>query len=243
MPDGAAPRHRPWHSATALDRFAIVTWAVEPERLAAILPAGFSPERFELDDGTQASLVSAVSFLDRDFRFRGAPFVRLSCGQVNHRAYVRRGGEPGVWFVGTSLDHVLVAIPRVLWRMPWHRERIEVEATWGEAGCTAMTVEVIGAWGAMDIELGGEPATVPSALRSPLHTDPFVGWYPRLGGGIGRYTVWHEPIGLQAVSVHHARAQPFEALGVLDAGQPPVGALVSRTIDFDVHTPPRRISR
>ncbi len=239
---GPRPRRRPSHSVTALDRFAITTWAASPDRLASVLPAGFVPEVFELDDGTPTALVSAVTFLDRDFRFRGAPFIRLSCGQVNHRAYVRYEDEPGVWFVGTSLDSALTTMPRLVWRMPWHRERISIDAEWHGGRCTSMHAKVDGAWGALSIELGGEPAVPPPAsLRSPLHTDPFVGWYPRLGGGVGRYTVWHEPIELQAVSVRRGWARPFEALGVLDAGQAPLGALVAPTCDFDVHTPPHRV--
>jgi hypothetical protein len=41
--------------------------------------------------------------------------------------------------------------------------------------------------------------------------------------------------------VEHARARPFVALGVLDDGDTPIGALVARTTDFDVNTPPRRV--
>lgn len=231
---------RPWHAVTGLDRFAIVTWAVEPRRLADALPTALEPLTFPVGHD-EVALVSTVSFLDRDFRFRGAPVVRMSCGQVNHRAYVRHRDRPGVWFAGTSLDHPLVRVARVLWSMPWHQESVDVAADWDGDDLVSMAVEVDGPWGTTHLALGPAQADVPGALRDPRVTDPLVGWYPRLDGGAGRYSVWHEPLALRPAAVEHASTRPFTDLGVLDVDQPPVGALVCRTTTFDVHTPPRRM--
>ena len=238
---GPRPPIRPWHAVTGLDDFAIVTWATPPDRLAAVLPSALEPITFELA-GESVALVSTVSFLDRDFRFRGAPFVRMSCGQINHRAYVRHRGRPGVWFAGTSLDHPLVGVARVLWSMPWQHEAIEVDATWDDEDLAAMAVRATGGWGDTSLALGPAPAgDTPAVLRSPLVTDPLVGWYPRRDGGSGRYSVWHPPLPLRPAAVLAARTRPFTDLGVIDEGQAPVGALVARTTTFDVHTPPRRM--
>jgi uncharacterized protein YqjF (DUF2071 family) len=68
--------------------FALITWEVDPDRLAEPLPDGFTP-----DIRAGRALVSMVPFRDRRFDFRSAPFVPVTCGQVNYRAYVRHGDE------------------------------------------------------------------------------------------------------------------------------------------------------
>jgi hypothetical protein len=54
---------------TTLGDFAIITYAVEPTALAALLPREFEPDVFTLEDSRRQALVSAVPFRDQDFRF------------------------------------------------------------------------------------------------------------------------------------------------------------------------------
>jgi hypothetical protein len=192
-----------------------------------------------------AAFVSVVPFLDRAFHFRFEPWPHVSCGQVNHRAYVvAPDGRTGVWFFGTSLDSVFVAVPRWLWRMPWYRERVVVEmdrATW--------TAKVDGAFGALDIELRrsdtplGTPAPFSGAAdASGCVIDPALGWYRRTGrrGDTGAYSVWHEPLRLEAATVVRADVALHAALDLVPPGTPPLWAGVQGTVAFDVHTPPTR---
>ncbi|MCU1453638.1 MAG: hypothetical protein JWN46_1784 [Acidimicrobiales bacterium] len=237
------PARRWCHATTGLDDFAIISWAVDPERVAALLPAGFVP-----DVRGDRTLVSAVPFLDVGFRFRFAPYPRLSCGQVNYRAYVHRGNETGVWFFGTSLDSPLVLVPQRLWRMPWHRDRIALTATWEGDRCVSWRLDVTGGWGAAAIELRGTGRPLPLAAdyadqpeASRLLLDPTNGWFRRRGdGGVGRYTVWHEPLALEAAEVVDARCQVFTDLGLIAEDEPPAFAGLQRRVQFDVHTPPTR---
>src|ERR1700761_9540443 len=74
--------------ATTLRAFAIVTYAVDPAALAKLLPSGFEPEVFDLEDGSRRALISAVPFQDIDFRFNSCPWPEFSFGQTNYRAYV-----------------------------------------------------------------------------------------------------------------------------------------------------------
>ena len=48
FPMGERPAGRPWHARARLDHFCIVTWALEPARLAQALPAGLRPQTFEV---------------------------------------------------------------------------------------------------------------------------------------------------------------------------------------------------
>lgn len=247
---GGTPRPtRRWsHASTELDHFSIITYAVEPARLARRVPPDFVPEVFDFDDGTSGALVSAVPFLDRDFAFRGFPWIKLSCGQINYRAYGSLGSQPGVWFFGTSLDSRLVALPRYAWQMPWHRDRISLVARSTDDGRVAFELDVTGDWGPAHARLRstGEPlgrldgfADV-DTTRTVL-THPMVGWYGRTRGGMGRYKVWHEPLQLQAAEVHEARFEVFERLDLVSPGQAPHSAGMQQTVHFDVHTPPHRI--
>jgi len=228
-----------------MDDFALVSWAVDPDRVRSLLPAGFT-----VDERDGQALVSMVAFLDHRFHFRAAPFVRLSCGQINYRAYVRRGDEVGVWFFGTTLDSRLVVVPRRLWQMPWHRGSMQLDSEWDGEHCRSWHVQVTGAWGAADVTLRGAGVTAP---RPPAFVDdddvgavlrnPFIGWYRRVdASGVGRYTVWHEPLRLEEAEVTEAHCDAYTRLGLIEDGQLPVHAGVQRRTVFDVHTPPTRIS-
>lgn len=241
------PAARWCHAATELDDFAIVSFRVEPERLRRAVPDVFVPDVFRFDDGGEAALVSAVPFLDRDFAFRCCPWVRVSCGQVNYRAYGSVAGRRGVWFFGTSLDHPFVVLPRVAWQMPWHRDRIRVDARWDDVPAT-LRLEVAGAWGQASAELvsTGTPLGRLDGFADrdetlEVLTHPVVGWYERRrGGGIGRYSVWHPVLEAEEAEVRTARFAVFERLDLVSPGAVAHSALIQRTLHFDVHTPPVR---
>lgn len=236
------PRVRWHHAAAELADFAMVSWAADPDRVAAVLPAGFEPDVRE-----GVTLVSLVAFRDEPFHFRFAPRIRLSAGQVNYRTYVRRGDETGVWFFGTSLGSRLTHVPATAWKMPWYRETVDVRATW--SGESAWQLRARGGWGTAAVTLRGTgravepPAGFTTAEEvSRVLIDPAVGWYARRDGtGTGRYSVWHEPLALEDAEVQSASSGVFTGLGLITAGQAPCHAGLQRRSVFDVHTPPRRV--
>jgi uncharacterized protein YqjF (DUF2071 family) len=243
MASGTGPRppRRPWHAFTWLDHLAIVTFTVDAERLDDLLPPGFVAERFDDDDARPTGLVSAVSCLDRNFHFRGCPPVTMTAGQIDYRTYVvHDDGERGVWFFGASLDSPLGRVARHLWSMPWHRERITIEADWDGDTLASMRVAARGHWCDADVELVDGATT--SATMPASVTDPLVGWYARRGRPVRRYRVWHEPLDARPVTARVARYQVFEELGLVERGQAPRSALVQRELALDVETPPRRLS-
>lgn len=234
------PRRRWHHAATDLDDFAIVSFAVDPEALARQLPPGFTPLVVDLP-GSPSALVSAVAFVDRDFHFRFFPFIGIDCGQINYRAYVTYDGSPGVWFFGTALDHLAAEVPRRLWRMPWHRERILIDAAWGDTARWRLDADTA----QCEAVEAGKPADL-AGFDSQVEwleqlTHPTAGWYRRTDGGIGAYSVWHpvmEPRHLVATS---ADFPVFERLGLITHDARPHSVLAQQRIPFDVHTPPRRV--
>jgi hypothetical protein len=254
------PQPRWWHATTKLHDFALITYRVQTDHLRRCLPAEFEPTVFAFDDGSQGSLVSAAVFSFQDFAFRALPWVSLSCGQVDYRTYGNLGGDRGVWFFGTSVDSPLVALPRLVWQMPWHRGHIRIESSWEGAEAGRLRLLALGDGAALcDLGLTGEKADRVDGLADidetiEVLTHPTVGWFARgrrarLSIGrihadqpsrIGRYSVWHEPMAPERADVRYARFSVFENLGLVPPVAEPHSALVQHRVCFDVHTPPQQ---
>lgn len=240
---------RPIDATTTLENVAIVTFDVDPGALASLLPRGLEPETRRLADGRERAFLSAVAFRDIDFRFAGAPWMPRSFDQTNYRAYVRAAGRSAVWFFGTTLDSRWVAVPRTLWRMPWHPGRTTLRATWTETGCTSWAMTCDGPWGQADVDLTGtgEPATVLDGFATAdeaarVLTHPLRGYFRRLDGRIGRYDVWHERMRPELGTSRRARFAVFERLGLVAPDAAPHSVLLQRSIEFDVLLPPRIVA-
>src|SRR5262245_20965840 len=230
---------------TTLADFAIVTYPVAPSALGPLLPPGFVPDTRRLASGVEASFVSAVAFRDVDFRFAGAPWIRRSFGQTNYRAYVLVDGRPAVWFFGTTLDSALVAMPRLVWRMPWHPGRTVIDADWAGERCRSWRMRCSGAWGGAEVELRGSGkspgrldgfATADDAALTLTH--PLAGYFRRTDGRVGRYDVWHDRLRPELGIAIRARFDVFERLALVDPGAAPHSVLLQRATEFDVLLPP-----
>jgi hypothetical protein len=246
----AAPRPGPLAALTTLEDIAIVTYDIDPDGLAALLPPWIEPHVLTLADGRRRALISAVSLRDVDFRFRLVPFVRLGMLQTNYRAYVRAGDERAVWFLGSTLSSRSVEVPRRLWSMPWHRVDATLEAAWHGPVCRSWRSRVTGSWGGMDVELTGtaEPmgrldGMADAAETAMLLTHPLVGYYRRLDGQVAGYRVWHEPMHPTRGDATSARYDVLEGAGLITPGQAPHSVLLERRSDFIVYLPPTRLDR
>jgi hypothetical protein len=152
---------------TTLQHFAIVTYAVDADRLRTHLHPRFEPDVVEIDAGPPRALVSVVTFLDKDFRFVAMPWFTGRFGQTNYRAYVldTHTGEHAAWFFGTCLDSWSVAVPRYVWKLPWHRSRMTFDCRYddGVRRYSTFSVATESQWapGRLVLEDSGEP---PNAL-------------------------------------------------------------------------------
>ena len=243
------PRRRGLDATTTLQDFALVTFDVDPGRLAAVVPPGLEPEIRTLDNGRRRGFVSAVSFRDVDFRFELAMWLRVSFFQTNYRAYVRGpDGRRAVFFFGTTLDSPLVAFPRRLWGMPWRPGSTSIEAVWDGTGvCEAYRHRCGGRWGSANVELVGSAEPV-GRLDGFVDTDdaahvlthPLDGYFLHPRGWLGRYAVWHERLRPTVGVARRARYAVFEELGLVEPDARPHSVLLQRAIAFDVLLPPRR---
>jgi hypothetical protein len=235
-----------WHDAVAtfLD-FAIVTFTVDPGALRALLPGDVVPDVFTLSSGTPAAFVSAVSFRARRFHLRALAWPRASFPQTNYRAYVRVRGERGVWFLGTSLGSALAVLPRRLWGLPWHRDRIALEADWQGERCLRYSLRTDG-WGEAELETVGRDQderldgfTDEHQAREVL-THPLIGYFPRSDGQRVKVTVWHPPLAPRQGDARRARFAVFERAGLVQPGQAPHSVLLQRETQFVTFLPPKR---
>lgn len=240
----ARPRRRLRDVTTTLADFAIVSYAVDPARLARHLPAPFTPETF-LIDSTPRALISAVPFRDLDFRFGFASFLRFAFGQTNYRAYVRRGTERCVWFFGTSLATRWVIIPRHAWKLPWHHARMRFDCAFDGERCTRYTLASRSKWGDADLDLVGTdeptgclPGFADAEECALVLTHPLAGYYHRRDRRVGTYSVWHDRLMLRRARVTRARFDVFERADLIDRDQPVHSALVQRETEFVIRLPP-----
>jgi Uncharacterized conserved protein (COG2071) len=187
------------YARTTLRHFAMINYAVSPERLAKFVPDNhFEVARFETIKGIKAFL-SVVAFLDVDFNFsRLASGIKFTFYQTNHRAYVfdKETGQPVVWFFGTNLGSRLVQIPRCLWKIPWHYSKYNVDCQFNQASNQydkySYNFESDWCSGKIEIRDTGEPISVMGGFASLdemklILMQPVQGFYRRLDGKLGTY--------------------------------------------------------
>ena len=231
---------------TGLRDFALVTYAVCPERLGDLLPDGLEPDVFTLSSGNIVAFVSAAMFYDVGFHPAFAPWPKFSFGQTNYRAYIKRGDSRAVWFFGTALHTPFVLVPRYLWRLPWHYTDIEISSSWQDQHCESFRYEANGAWGNAQVELAGTPESTgrldgfaDEEETALVLTHPLVGYYRRTDGVVGTYGIWHERLEMQRAVVQSAKFEVFEQLGLISEDTEPHSALIQQSTEFIIYLPPR----
>ncbi|MEO8538180.1 MAG: DUF2071 domain-containing protein [bacterium] len=249
----ARPRTGGIDAVSGLEHFAIVTYAIDPERLRTHVDAHFDLDCIEVD-GRRKALVSAVPFIDRDFRFARMPIPRFRFGQTNYRAYVidRASGERLVWFFGTTLDSWTVALPHYAWKLPWHRARMRFDCLYDVANArySRYVLDARSDWAPMHLELedSGEPVAeltgfgdLESAQVTLTH--PLRGAFFRRDGKLGGYNVWHDRLRPTRGKVLSADIRLFERLSLVsrEEQQNPHSVMMQRLTEFTIYLPPKRL--
>jgi hypothetical protein len=210
--------------------------------------------RLSVDDGPERALVSVVTFLDLDFRFAALPWFKRSFGQTNYRAYVRdtQTGEYAVWFFGTCLDSASVVVPRYLWRLPWHRAKMEFACRYdqSEARYTSFDVATESRWAQARlsvVDTGRPPAKLAGFANLEaglvLITHPLRGFFFRQDGFLGSYAIWHDRAHLTVGGVQKAEYPLLQKLGLVELGDQKSihSVLIQPAIDFAIYLPPKKV--
>ena len=251
LPESRRPRAKPSDVITTLRHFAIVTYAVPPERVA-----GLVHERFPLDTvrigGHERALVSVVPFEDEDFRWAASDGPRWRFGQTNYRIYVRdrHTGRRAVWFLGTTLGSWRVVVPRYVWRLPWHYGRFTFTCEQVVDGqYSTYRIETRSRWAPLALELDHDaavplelPGFVDTKTALDVLTHPLDGFFRRRDGHLGTYSVWHERLAPTPGRVRHARIGLLHRLGIVPFAEQADAhsVLIQERTEFQIHLPPRR---
>ncbi len=240
---------------TTLQHFAIVTYWVDPSNLRKHLHPRFEPVCLTVDGRPRQALVSVVTFLDRDFRFVACPWIKGSFGQTNYRAYVQdtHTGEQAAWFFGTCLDSASVAVPRHLWKLPWHRARMAFDCRYDEVAARYSTfnVRTRSRWAPaqLGIEDSGKPPGQLAGVSNleaglVLLTHPMRGYFFRQDGALGSYTIWHDRTKPTVGQIQEAAYPLLQKLGLVGTGN--LGdihsVLLQPRIDFTIYLPPSKVN-
>lgn len=238
-----------------LEHFAIITYAVDPDRFCEIVP-----ERFRLHTvpvgGKPKALLSVVPFINADFRLAVFPYFKARMGQVNYRTYVQdtQTGENAVWFLGTVLDSPAIIVPRNVWQLPWYRGRVrfqydfdpkagiyrsyqvKTESDWAPARLAVVQDESA----VEEFELAGFP-DLETALV--LLTHPLVGYYHRRDGKLGCSRVWHDRMEVKPGKLVSAYFGLLDKLQLVTPPEQlrPHSVLLTPATEFVIYMPPRVI--
>lgn len=236
-----------------LVHFAIVSYAVPAARVRPHVHPAFDLDSFPGPTGDPVVLVSMVPFEDRDFRFVALPWPRFRFGQTNYRTYVvdRSTGRRAVWFFGTTLDSWTVALPRHVWKLPWHRGRVQFtcdfDAAAGRYTRYRMTTQSI--WAPVELELSdtGAPVTALDGIEDleaglVVLTHPLTAVYVRRDGRLGTYSIWHDRLACTTGRVVNARIGLFDRLGLVPCAEQcrPHSVLLQHRTAFTIYLPPGR---
>jgi hypothetical protein len=247
------PAMRAWDVAATLEHFAIISYAVPAKRVRPHVDPAFDLDAFPGPNGDPVVWVSMVPFEDQDFRFAALPWLRFRFGQTNYRTYVIEPstGRRAVWFFGTTLDSWTVAIPRYVWKLPWHRGHIrfdcEYDSKSGRYATYRMKTE--SNWAPVELELSDSGSAVTaldgcSNLEAALValTHPLVGVYYRSDKQLGTYSIWHDRLNCNSGSVVSAKIGLFDRLGLVpyDEQARPYSVLIQHRTEFAIHLPPAR---
>ena len=237
-----------------LQHFAIVSYAVDANRLRQLIPSRFMLDSIIID-GQERGLVSAVPFVNVDFTLAAYPFPRLRMGQTDYRAYIidRLTGERAVWFFGTTLDSWALPLPRHLWQQPWHSGRLRFDCQLDATGSRYQRyhLHTLSAGASAELSLtqkNAPPASYPGfpdeeTARVYL-THPLVGFFHRRRDGhLGAYRVWHDQLRVEPGHLLSAHFELFVRLGLVSIAeqQYPHSVWMQPINDFTVYLPPTRL--
>jgi hypothetical protein len=139
-----------------------------------------------------------------------------------------------------------------MWRLPWHRARMDFECRYDQETERYATFKVRtrSRWAPAELAIedsGKPPAQLAgiSNLESALVllTHPLRGYFVRRDGALGSYAIWHDRARLTVGTAPVARYPLLQQLGLVEEGvQSDIhSVLIQPSIDFTIYLPPSKI--
>lgn len=229
-PSGLPLLHQRW------TRLVFLHWRLAPQPVRSRVP----PE-LELDLFDGAAWVTLAAF--HVSRMRPSllpPLPGLSdAEQINVRTYVHRDGVPGLWFFSLDANNRLaVWAARLVYRLPWHRARMEARELDGGVGLRAERADT-GAppamldaeWGLGDSMPSPEAGTVDSFLL-----DRYI-LYAGASPDLLRARIHHRPWPLRAAALMRLDSTMLEASGLPTPVSTPLLHAQASPLDVDIWPP------
>lgn len=236
---------------TGLHHFALINYSLPVERLRPHIPERFEIQSFDID-GKKQALMSVVPFEDSGFHFCKLPIFRFHFCQTNYRVYVidKVSGEQVVWFFGTTLGSWTVWPARWLWRIPWHSARYKLSHRYDAESkrYSEFRYEVKSKWApaTMEVHDTGEPVSLVEGFSDHddlmlTLTHPVLGYYTRLNGTLGTYSVSHDLLPITRAEPGQLYFGLFERLKLLSAEEmlKPHSIFLCPKTEFHIYMPPR----
>ncbi|UOO93343.1 DUF2071 domain-containing protein [Vitreoscilla stercoraria] len=235
-----------------LQHFALITYALNPERFKDIIPPRFKLDTIEYQGQTMA-LMSVVPFHHVDFTSAVYPFAKFNMGQIYYRVYVidQHTQERCVWFLGAVLDSWTLIVPRYLWQLPWHPGNVHFECKQNTAGLyDVYNMNMSSSWGCAEVSLTQNEEDEWQFEGFPNQesyqvflTHPMAGFYHRRDGQLGTYRVWHDKLCPKPAHLIHVRFELLERLQLLSftEQQNPYSVMIEPINAFTVYLPPKVI--
>ncbi|HEU5344116.1 MAG TPA: DUF2071 domain-containing protein [Ktedonobacterales bacterium] len=116
---------KPWAMRQVWSDLLFAHWPTNPNGLAALLPAGLTPDTWE-GDAWVAVAPFRMPYLSIRRLPDVPPFMRLL--ETNVRTYVTVGGKPGVYFFSLDADNpVTVEVARRWYSLPYFNARFDCD--------------------------------------------------------------------------------------------------------------------
>ncbi|MFO1398315.1 MAG: DUF2071 domain-containing protein [Burkholderiales bacterium] len=239
MGDRAAPRprgcpvlHQRW------SRLLFLHWRVPPQALRAIVPRALDLDLWE----GEAWVGVAVFAVSRMRPSLLPPVPVLSRGyEINVRTYVRRNGDPGLWFFSLDIDNPLAVwgarlayrLPYFHARMHWRAEDARTTIESERTDARATKARFAAAW-----ETGApRPSPVPATREHFLlhRFTLFAGDDASL-----RAQIRHRPWPLRTVEVTRLESTLLAAQGLTPLDEAPLAHAQGQPFDVAIWAPERR---
>jgi len=218
----------------------LINYALPPERLQPHVPDSLPLRCFPAPGGEgEVAFLSVVWLRQRGLRAAALPWPRWTFEELNIRAYVDCGGEPGVFFLAVEADTPLTTWSRPL-RLGWRRAEIEISDSGDQYSAVAASAEgrssCLARLGAPLTE--GTSHFPDAEAMQRFFTHPLRAAV-RAGRSLRRIEVEHPPFAPRLAELGDAYCAPLERWDLLSREEQlqPHSALYQPASEFQIRLP------